>query len=251
VSAATYGFYYYTQGKFRLDNAYGGYLYGPAYSISAIPNLGFLGGLSVTPPTSTNSNSYSLALAYPQAAGDPISAGDTFVLGSDYYNNRFAYLSWENGQIGFAGVRFDLPTGTHYGWVQISKYGANDLTLHGFGYNNTPDAASLPVDTREIPGDFDFDGSIDTDDWKVLRDNILSDFSAMTPEESYVLGDMDKNLLSDVRDFRRFQDSWEAENPTGSFAAMVAAAAVPEPSSVLLLAAGAAGLGMWRKRRAE
>jgi hypothetical protein len=240
--ASTYGFYYYSQGNFRLDPVSGGYLYGPAYSTAAAPTLGFVGSISA--PSSTN-----LAYITPQAASDSISAGDTFVLGSSYYLNRFGYLNWADGQIGFAGVRFDLPTGTHYGWVQITK-ARGEFTLNGFGYNSTPGAASLPTDTREIPGDFDFDGNIDADDWAVLRDNILSDFSALTPEASYLLGDMDRNLLSDVRDFRDFQDSYELENGAGSFAAMVAAAAVPEPSSILLLAAGAAGLGMWRKKRA-
>ena len=81
---------------------------------------------------------------------------------------------------------------------------------------------------------------LDGADWVVLRDAYK--FSAD--------GDLDENGVTDIDDFGLFKGSYEDENGLGSFAAMVAAAAVPEPSSVLLLATGAAGLGMWRKKRA-
>ena len=74
----------------------------------------------------------------------------------------------------FEMLRFGLNSGadTHFGWAQITRVDSTHFTLHGFGYNNTPGAASHPANT-----------------------------------------------------------------------------VIPEPSSVLLLAAGAAGLGMWRRRR--
>jgi len=232
VYASTYGFYYYSQGNFRLDNVSGGYLYGPAYSISAIPNLGFVG--SITPPSSTN-----VAYITPRASSDAVSADQPFVLGPSHYYNRFGYLSWAEGQIGFAGVRFDLPSGTHYGWVQITKNDANDFTLNGFGYNDTPGATSLPTNTREIIGDFDGNEILDSTDWLVLRDSWNVDAD----------GDLDDNGVTDINDFGLFEKSYEFENGGGEFAAMVAAAAVPEPSSILLLAVGAAGLGVWRNKR--
>ncbi len=68
---------------------------------------------------------------------------------------------------------------------------------------------------------------------------------------AFLLGDMDRDLDNDIYDFGLFRKAYEAANPgpPGAFEAMVAATAVPEPSSIMLLAAGAAGLGVWRRRK--
>jgi hypothetical protein len=77
------------------------------------------------------------------------------------------------------------------------------------------------------------------------------DMTALSAAEAYQMGDLDGDFDNDIHDFILFRKAYEAENGGGSFAAMVAASAVPEPSSIMLLAAGAAGMGMWRRRRAE
>ncbi len=50
--------------------------------------------------------------------------------------------NWSVGQRGFAGIRFDIGAETHYGWVDITRAAANEVTLHAFGYNDAPGAAS-------------------------------------------------------------------------------------------------------------
>ncbi|KPK82268.1 MAG: hypothetical protein AMJ81_09925 [Phycisphaerae bacterium SM23_33] len=46
------------------------------------------------------------------------------------------------------------------------------------------------------------------------------------------------------------QEAYELANPApGAFAEMVVAHAAPEPSSMMLLAAGVAGLRLWRRKR--
>jgi hypothetical protein len=159
---ATYDqqFYFYAEGNFRLHPSDGGYLYGPAYT-TASPRavLGFAGtGTSNITPRAGGSSS--------------VKASDNFVISGPWYRNYYGYLNWSDGQTGFAGIRFQLDADTHYGWAQITRVDSDNFTLHGFGYNDTPDAASHPVNT-----------------------------------------------------------------------------VVPEPSSMLLLAAGAAGLVGWRRRR--
>jgi len=42
----------------------------------------------------------------------------------------------------YLGVKFTVGANTHYGWVQLSiPVSAETITIHGYGYNQTPDAA--------------------------------------------------------------------------------------------------------------
>jgi len=58
--------------------------------------------------------------------------------------------NWAVGQRGFAGIRFDIGAGTHYGWADVSKPAAGQMTLHAFGYNDAPDAASHVPEPNSI-----------------------------------------------------------------------------------------------------
>ena len=57
------------------------------------------------------------------------------------------------GTRGFVGIRFKLGNATHYGWADITYNDAvNTATLHAFGYNDTPEAASAPpTDSAPAP----------------------------------------------------------------------------------------------------
>jgi hypothetical protein len=163
-----------------------------------------------------------------------------------------SYFRYGSPSNAILGLQFTLTgSGTHYGWIALSPDGS-DFIIHGFGYNDVAGAPSTPdLTTVDLPGDLDRNGILDTNDWEDLRDNLGADLSLETREDRYAMGDITNDGLNDIRDFDKFRDAYEAEHGGGSFAAMVAAAGVPEPSSILLLAAGAAGLGMWRNRKAK
>ena len=103
----------------------------------------------------------------------------------------------------------------------------------------------------DLTGDLNLDGVVDELDWPLFLAGNQTDLSALSREDAYLMGDLDHDYDNDVYDFRLFRDAYEAAHPApGAFEAMLASYAVPEPSSILLLAAGAVGLAMWRRRRA-
>jgi hypothetical protein len=345
-----YGFYYFSEGNFRLTGEFSpdGWLYGPAYT-NTDPNgpapvrvLGFVGG---------DPNSVPSSYIVPQAATTPVSVADSFNITGPYFSNYYGRVDWSNGQTAFAGIRFALNGGadTHYGWAQITKYlGATgtEFILHGFGYNDTPNAASQPVDTaaeltlevNETTGEMmllgDPDEPIAITSYQILSTGTGGNANGLTPSSWNSLadqtptGDVNTDGAVDGADFLEWQNTgiqdpavlaaWEffygsgpgigegwdesggastgalgeiyllgdSTIPAGGSislgegyneqkdtqlltfeyrtadgfvtegtvvytAPLSASAAVPEPSSVLLLAAGAAGLGMWRKRRID
>ncbi len=98
-------------------------------------------------------------------------------------------------------------------------------------------------------GDLNKDNLVDGLDWQMFLAGNQANMTGLTRVQGYVLGDLDGDGDNDIYDFAKFRDAYELYHPQqGAFAEMVAAYSVPEPSSMLLLAAGAAGLGMWRKR---
>jgi len=75
-----------------------------------------------------------------------------FGFNSDYPSiGYYANLgNWAVGQRAFAGIRFDLSGETHYGWADVTRDAANQVTLHAFGYDNTPGAASHVPEPNSI-----------------------------------------------------------------------------------------------------
>jgi hypothetical protein len=271
TSRAVYGYYYGTQGNFRLSPKYAGYLYGPNYvrcpddpnmslaecNVANYPSqagaIGFRGSYPEFDPNNVgtgpgqNGDAYALPIdpSDPQAVGPAdsfaVERGSAFQYGANYW----AFLDGlSDGQTAFYGFRFNLGADTHYGWAQIRRHTDVAFTLSGFGYNNSPDTPSnfTGVDTVDIAGDFNGNGDVDPNDYLTLQ-------AAWGVDDA---GDIDLNGDTDINDFTLFQSSFRLENPGVAFSTLVAAAAaIPEPSSILLLAAGAAGLGAWRKRRAS
>lgn len=52
------------------------------------------------------------------------------------------------GQTAFVGLEFRIDGDVHYGWVQLTRdASSDDYILHGFGYNDTAEAASQTTNT--------------------------------------------------------------------------------------------------------
>jgi hypothetical protein len=151
-----------------------------------------------------------------------------------------------------ASFDVNLPAGNYY--LSIDGTGKGNPATNGYS-----DYASLGYysisgtgwDDPRVLGDFTGEGDINSADWVIFRDNNQSSLGTTDPEVSYLLGDLDGDLDSDIYDFNLFREAYELANPApGAFAAMVSGTAVPEPNSLLMLAAGAVGLGMNQRRRA-
>jgi hypothetical protein len=69
----------------------------------------------------------------------------------------------------------------------------------------------------------------------------------MTPAETYFLGDLNGDLVHDLRDFARFRAAFNEEHGSEAFAQMFAA--VPEPEAIALSVCAALVLSCRRRRR--
>ncbi len=218
-------------------------------------------------------------------AGDP----NDFIVDGPFYKNYFVGMgdaTWPIRSTNYIGVRFNLgydenfpdqnpnARDVHYGWIMITKLktsAGSAWILHGFGYNDTPGAPSTPTDMDgsiplkdDIPfvGDLTGDELVTEADWDIFKSWHLQDIDPN--------GDFDEDLArsrgdntepfldfeNKADDFQRFKSEFVyyksrlslEETHEGQLIRGVQDV-VPEPSAVLLLAAGATGLGLWRQRR--
>ena len=132
---------------------------------------------------------------------------------------------------GFIGVQFLIAGQTHYGYVGfegVELDGANEGTegrVFALGYETTPNTAiAAGAGLSSVTTDFDGDGDVDGNDFLDLQRGLGTEF--------------------DGDDFTAFRDEFGAG---GSSTAAISA--IPEPTSLSLLAAGAAGAAPYRRRR--
>ncbi|MEM6330840.1 MAG: LamG-like jellyroll fold domain-containing protein, partial [Planctomycetota bacterium] len=96
-------------------------------------------------------------------------------------------------------------------------------------------------------GDLDADGDIDTDDFALFLAGSDADTSAFFDTQAYLGGDLNGDGRKDISDFVLFESVFDAAN--GGPGALAAAISAPEPSALLLLAAGLVAATGLRKNR--
>jgi BNR repeat-containing family member/PEP-CTERM motif len=97
----------------------------------------------------------------------------------------------------------------------------------------------------QLLGDLNLDGVVDPLDIGQFFTYMHTDLTGLTEAEAQAKGDLNGDFKNDYADFVLFQKAYEDENGPGSFAA------VPEPSSLVLLGLSAAGCGLGLIRRAR
>ena len=153
-----------------------------------------------------------------------------------------------------------IPTGvyTPFSLPAVVPVGADTarivIAIETFGGSATNsgtvfvDDASFTVGDS-ILGDFDDDGDVDDVDYLTLSTNLHTDVSALSTDQSYLLGDMTLDLKINGHDFRGFGFAFDEANGAGAFVAMLAA--VPEPSAGALAALSGCVAMLFRRSRAR
>ncbi|MBA3483682.1 MAG: PEP-CTERM sorting domain-containing protein [Pirellulales bacterium] len=172
------------------------------------------------------------------AMGTLIDASLTYLAppgGTDDLSGEKAGVAVGNFQVGdgpgYIGVQFPIGGATHYGYVGFegvendeNEPGPEGRVL-GFGYESTPDtpiaagAGLVPSLTADVDGDLDVDGN----DLLVIQRGLGGAYDA-----------------GDIAAFKAQFGQGGAE--------VAAIGAVPEPMSLSLLAAGAVGVALYRRR---
>ena len=132
---------------------------------------------------------------------------------------------------GYIGVEFLIDGNIHYGYVGYEgtgEEGSPNGHIYALGFEDVPNTAILAgAGVPVLTADVDMDGDVDGDDFLAIQAGQGSEY------------DQD-----DVTAFR--EQFGQGGAPAG-----VTASATPEPGSLALLAAGAAGITLYRRRRSS
>ena len=88
----------------------------------------------------------------PLALGAVIDGNLTFgaaAYGAGNYGNLAAFAI---GDSDFIGIRFTLGGSTHFGWAQVTRISAEEITLQAFGYNDVAGEAAIANPVPEPSG---------------------------------------------------------------------------------------------------
>lgn len=153
------------------------------------------------------------------------------------YGSNNPSAEFNNATDAFLGLGFPIAGEIHYGWVRVSiDNAAGSFTIHDWAYSITP-GQGIAAGQR---ADFNGDGVTDAADYTLWRDTL----GTMRVGDEFIPADVDLSNEVDNGDYT----IWAADYGLSGGAAP-ASAAVPEPISLGLLAAGAAGLAVLREGR--
>jgi hypothetical protein len=123
--------------------------------------------------------------------------------------------SWQNWN--YATIKsLYLPPGTNS--IRATAIGSSGANIDHLLVN-----AGLVADLNR-------DGRMDAADWAIFKVGHGRNFDGMMPAQTYFLGDLNGDLVHDLRDFYKFRAAYESANGAGSLAPMLT---VPEPRTVL------------------
>ncbi|MGD9634594.1 MAG: PEP-CTERM sorting domain-containing protein [Pirellulales bacterium] len=175
---------------------------------------------------------------------NPNSFVGSMAFGSNHPNAEFNTA--DDKYVGFSFAHFPSPPPLpvdqrelHFAWVRVSiNNAAGTFVVRDWAYESETNVG-IVTGNKGAAGDFNDDGVVDAADYTVWRDNLGSD--------NILGGHGDENGASlnvvDKDDY----NIWKAN--FGYTAPSPPAAAVPEPGTLGILAAGALGLGLLRRRR--
>lgn len=157
------------------------------------------------------------------------------------------------GTGGFVGIQFEVGNDpnetdgsgidrlagstTHFGWIEIDGGPGITATIKSFAYETIPNTGIIAGNTGALVGDPTGDGFVGIEDLNL----VLAGWNqTVTPGDTQA-GDLDGDGFVGITDLNFVLGNWNAGTPPAN------GAVVPEPASLVLLAAGAGAVGLRRR----